>query len=235
MTVEVVTVWAPRRHHEKWRDDYCDLIALQRRTVRHFGHAHTVVTDDSRMLEDGDALVVKLPDEVMPAMIAGVLERLDRPVTCDLVFVDTDVLAHRNLDEAFVPRDFDIALTNREQEKAPINNGVMLVSQYGVEAARAFFGDALAVCGTHWGADQEAISATAKPVPPPWDRAVIPRKRHGRIAFVNMKQFAAVPKERGVPHRKNPFFVHFKGETKQWAQEYAERFIFGNELRRGPR
>lgn len=231
MSVEVVTVWAPRRHHEKWRDDYCDLITLQRRTVLHFGHTHTVVTDDSRMTEDGDALVVKLPDEVMPAMIAGVLERLERPVTCDLVFVDTDVLVNRDLHDAFEPRDFELALTNRIHELAPINNGVMLISRHGTEQARAFFTDALAVCGTHWGADQEAISAVAAPVPEPWQRTVIRRPRYGRIAFVNMKQYAVVPKERGAYHRKNPFMVHFKGATKDWAQEYAQRFIFGNEGR----
>lgn len=237
MSVEVVTVWAPRATSEQWRADYEDLLALQRRTALRFGHRHVVVTDDSRWMEDGDALVVKLPDEVMPAMIAGVLERLQRPVTCDLFFVDVDVLVHRNLDDAFAlpQRDFDLAFTNREHATAPINNGVMLVARDAVPQALAFFEDALAVCGTHWGADQEAISATAAPVPSPLERTVVVHPRYGRIAFVNMKQYAAVPKERGIPHKKNPYTVHFKGSTKAWAREYADRFIFGEELRRGTR
>lgn len=227
MTVEVVTVWAPRATSAQWRSDYEDLVTLQKRTALRFGHRHVVVTDDSRWMEDGDALVVKLPDEVMPAMIAGVLERLQRPVDADLFFVDVDVLVHRNLDDAFARGDFDLALTNREHPIAPVNNGVMLVPRDSVARAYTFFADAYAVCGTHWGADQEAISATAAPVPSPLQRTVVEHPRYGRIAFVNMKEHAAVPKERGIPHKKNPYTVHFKGDTKAWAHEYADRFIFG--------
>lgn len=235
MSVEVVAVWAPRVTHEKWRDDYLDLLDLQRRTVRHFGHRHVIVTDDSRMVEDVDAIVAPLPEEVMPAMIAGVLARLLFPVTADLVFVDVDALAHRPLDDIFAPYDFDLAFTNRVHDVAPINNGVMLVAAGALQGAQQFFLDALAVCGTHWGADQEAISKVAAPVPEPYERKVIERKRYGRIAFHSMKQYAAVPKRQGIPHKGNPFFVHFKGDTKPWAQEYAQRFIFGSELRRGAR
>lgn len=229
MSVEVVTVWAPRMNHEKWRDDYLPLLDLQRATAHRFGHKHTIMTDDSHMMEWADAVVTLLPMELMQAMIAGVVERLRRPVDSHLLFVDVDVLIHRNLESAFEGVDFDLGLTNRAHPTAPINNGVMLVPEHGAAGALLFFEEALRICGTHWGADQEAISKAASPIPSHLDRVVIKRPPYGRIGYLSMKSYAAVPKVRAHRHDRNPFCVHFKGETKAWAAEYAQLFILGGE------
>lgn len=220
MTVEVVTVWAPRESHEKWRVDYLDLIRLQKRSAERFGHKHTVVTDAEIDKEFG-GLITLLPDELMPAMIAGVIARLRWGGDSDLVFLDADCLVVRNLDPVFERREFDLGLTRRISLAAPINNGAMYVDGHSIPQALRFFERALAFCGNHWGADQEAISQAAAPVP--FNECV--QERFGvTISFLPMNLYSAVPKTKLMQH-KRAFVVHFKGETKDWAQAYFDRFI----------
>lgn len=220
--IEVCTVWAPRRDSAQWRDDYERLLMLQRKTARRFGHRHVIVTDDSRMMDDPDAVVCMLPDEIMPAMIAGILRRLYLPTPCPIVFVDVDVLIARDLHEAF-DGSFDLGLTRRESNLAPINNGVMYIASPQHPSVEWFFTSALGRCGTHWGADQEAISAQAAPVP--GESGVIEVRDGMRLAYLSMKTHGAVPKAEGKEHHAHPFAVHFKGQTKPWAQTYADRYI----------
>lgn len=221
MSVEVVTVWVPRPDHPKWREDYIDLIELQRQTAHHFGHTHIVVTD-SEGRGKFERLICNLPQSVMKAMLAGVLERLARPVTSDLVFLDCDALIGKDLSEAF-DCSFDLGLTRRLNKLAPINNGAVYVPQQSVAHADSFFRRALDICGDHWGADQEAISQIAAPVPE--ISGTIENRGGTRIAFLSMKTHNAIPKYEGKLHRSLPFVIHFKGQTKIWAQTYAEKFI----------
>lgn len=221
MTVEVCTVWAPRKQSAQWRDEYEDLLFLQRATARRFGHRHVVVTDDTRFADDADALIETLPDEVMPAMIAGVLRRLLRPVHDPIVFVDVDVLIARELTPAF-DGTFDLGLTRRVDAAAPINNGAMYVAAPLHPEVVNFFFRAFGACGKHWGADQEAISAVAHPVP---DHECVEVRRGMRLAFLSMLSHNVIPKTEGKPHRANPYVVHFKGDTKAWAKTYADKFV----------
>lgn len=221
MSVEVVTVWAPRPNHEKWRDGggYLSLLNLQRKTAKHFGHFHTLVTDDASF--EG-ALVTKLPENLMKAMLAGVIARLERPAEHDLALFDMDVLVNRPLDPIFASRRFDLGLTNRHDPVAPINNGAMFVPARSRERALAFFQAALDECEEHWGGDQEAISRMAAPVPEPNIDQVLER-RGLRLWFMRGKVYAAVPKVQNAPHKS--FTVHFKGDTKDWAAQYARTRI----------
>lgn len=220
MPVELCTVWAPRPESEQWRKDYVKMMELQRASALRFGHTHTVITDDST-LTGFDILAVDLPQEVMPAMIMGVIERLMRPVFNHIIFADVDVLVNRPLHTIFDGK-FDLGLTRRINEKAPINNGVMYMDVNGAVKARKFFEQALAICGTHWGGDQEAISQAAAPVPE--IECILERESGIWINFMSMKDYAAVPKQRGMRHEK-AYCIHFKGNTKQWMHEYYERFL----------
>lgn len=211
--IEVVTVWAPRPNHPKWRNDYTSLLDLQRKTAVKWGHQHTVITDNCP---------ASLPDSLMHAMIAGVIARLEQGSDHHLVFVDVDVLIAKPLEEAFRNAEkFDVGLTRRDNDITPINNGVMLVPAGSIQKALDFFRAAYARCGSHWGGDQEAISAQAAPVPP---HEAIYNRDGVRISFLNMRIFSAVPKERFKKHR-DAICVHFKGETKEWADDYARLFI----------
>ncbi len=227
MSVEVVTVWAPRPNHAKWRDDYLTLLKLQAETALFFGHRHTIVTDKRGwpgLPSISKTLRAELPEELMPAMIAGVVARLSLPCDSHLLFVDVDVLVGRELDSAFDQTYFDLGLTRRPDDKAPINNGSMYVNQKGIPAALGFFERALARCQNHWGGDQEAISDEAAPVPA--RDGVLESRDWGKVAFLSMRDYSCVPKVKGQKHHSLPYTIHFKGETKNWAQEYADRFLF---------
>lgn len=219
MQVEVCTVWAPRPNHPQWRDDYLSLIGLQAKTARCFGHKHSIVTD-AVPLPGSEFVEARLPESLMPAMIAGVVERLKRPSQGPIVFVDVDCIVNRDLREAF-KEEFDLGLTRRASDLSPINNGAMYVAN--PSASLPLFEYALSICKDHWGADQEAISEAASPVPEESGTTGI---RHGaNVLFISMKTHNSVPKAARKRSFARPFIVHFKGETKKWANEYVNAFL----------
>jgi hypothetical protein len=218
--VDVVTVYSPRPQHAKWYD-YLPLMRMQRDSAMRFGHGHWVVTDAE--IPGFSCVREKLPESIMRAMIVGVVARLARGGDRDIVFVDCDCLINRDLSDAFADEQaWDMILTRRPNLACPVNNGAMYVRLEGIGKAQAFFENALQQCGDHWGADQEAISRAAAPVPETAGFGV----RHGcGIKFVDMRLYNAVPKMPNKKHRANPFVIHFKGDTKDWAEGYAARYV----------
>ncbi len=233
MNVQVVTVFAkrdPRPECPPWQE-YLPMLRLQRDSARWFGHGHMVVTD-ADLGEEFQTLRTNLPAELMPAMVSGVVARLKAAqygtTSMHIVFVDADCLIAKNLDDAF-DVNWELGLTYRAHPTAPINNGAMYVHRDGIYPAMRFFEDAQARCGTHWGADQEAISQAAMPIVSEIGAVGL---RHGcRVGFLNMKRYAAVPKSHLSKHGAETFIVHFKGDTKRWMADYANEFIFKDESR----
>lgn len=218
--VQVVTAWFPRPDHEKWRDDYIELLHLQQASCLKVGHRHVVVTDVE--LDGFDT--IRIPEtnqSLMRLIIYSVLYRLSLPVTDHLLFADVDVLINRELHGAF-DNSFDVGLTRRLNPIAPINNGAMYIPFRSVAPAIKFFEKAYALCGDHWGADQEAISLAASPVP----LGNCVQEREGvRIGYLSMKTHNAVPKSVGAFHHSQPYVLHFKGDIKHWAKEYAAKYM----------
>lgn len=221
MQVEVVTIWAPRPEVPQYRD-YTKLMLLQRDTARKFGHLHTVVTDCSHLV-GFDTLRVPLPSNLMQAQIAGQVAFLQSwDGSHPIVFLDADCLIARDLSEVF-DGSFDIGLTSRIDEVAPINNGAMYIAAGAKDAALEFFGRALDMCEEHWGGDQEAISRAAAPVPL---QPCIEERGGVRFRFFSMLTHNVIPKVEGARHHNNPYVVHFKGMNKKdWASTYARKFI----------
>lgn len=220
MRIIVATVYTPRPDHPKFID-YLPFLRVQKQSAARFGHEHVVITDES-MGGEFEEIRARLSVELMPAMIDGVVAGL-RAINgkANILFVDADCLINRNLERAFIRGDqWDIALTRREHESSPINNGAMFVRAEGCEPALRFFERARSLCGTHWGADQEAISAAAFPVP---DMELTSDRDGTRIAFVSMKTHAAVPAKVMAEH--TTYVVHFKGEKKSWMLAYSKRFM----------
>lgn len=232
--IDVVTVFAPRPEHPQWRE-YVPLLRMQAASAKHFGHRHIVVTDEPEDFREFETLAAELPLELMPAQLAGQVAYLeqwsgDHPA----VLVDADCLIARALDPAF-DGSFELGLTHRDDPRSPINNGAMYVGPGNKDGVLRFFRGALAICCDHWGGDQEAISTIAAPVPKLAEdketrkhAATILEERDGlRIGFLNGLIYNVSPKQEGKPHRRNPFVVHFKGETKAWMKTYAEKFVLG--------
>lgn len=223
MTVQVVTVYTPRPRSEQWMD-YLPLIRAQRASALRFGHRHLVVTDVD-LGSEFETMRTQLPENLMQAMIAGVVARLAVPTVHNTVFVDADCLVARELDSAFID-NYDIGLTHRFNPVSPINNGVMYVMANSFAKAHSFYKYALSICGTHWGGDQEAISDAASPVPEQDGYGI----RFGcNIKFMNMKRYAAVPKEHLSKHGAESYVIHFKGKTKEWMLDYANAYILAGE------
>lgn len=216
---EVCTVFTPRPDHPQWRPDYIDLLHAQRESALAVRHTHIVITD--RPLPGFDCRLTVLPSNLMKAMIAGVIARLARGIDRDICFVDVDCLIVRPLQTVFMREKYDLGLTYRDNEIAPINNGVMYVTRRGGRRALEFFRRALDHCGAHWGADQEAISAAAAPVPSRERNAI---RSGALVRFFPCKDFAAVPKVRLEEHG-NAYVIHFKGQTKDWMLPYAREIL----------
>ncbi len=217
--VQVVTVYAPRPNHDHWRD-YLPLLRAQRDSAHRVGHDHLVVTDTD-LGSEFDQMHTELSQELMPAMIEGVIARLIAPCNSHLALVDIDCLIAQNLLPIYSDR-FDLGLTHRLNEAAPINNGAMYVNRWGVPLALPIFENALSMCKLHWGGDQEAISKAVAPVPA-FD--CIKLRGDCRVAFLNMKRFAAVPKHYLSQHGVESYIIHFKGETKDWMLPYAAAYL----------
>lgn len=220
--IEVVTVYAPRPEHPKFRD-YLPAMALQKRTAEKFGCRHLVVSDVD--VPGFEALRAELPESLMHAIIVGQIAYLERwSGEHHALLVDADVLITRRPGEAF-DGGFDLGLTWRDNPACMINNGAMYVAAGSKERVLQFFRHALSLCKDHWGGDQEAISQAAAPVPMKDGKVGI--RQGARVRFLSMHRYNCVPRVEGMEHRGSaPYVVHFKGEDrKEWMQTYAERFV----------
>lgn len=220
--LEVVTQWAPRPTHEKWRgDEYMKLLELQRGTCQRVGHRHVVVTDAD--LPGYDTIKVELPEPLLKAIISAQIAYVkqwsdDHPV----VMVDMDVLIARPLGPAF-DGTFDIGVTNREHPAQPIQNGVIYLAPGSKKWALKMFEKTLELCEHWWGSDQKALAFALAPVPR--IHRVEERLGGARVAFLPCAthNFSA---KHGVPKATPKCYAfHFKGESKQFAEHTARRHM----------
>ena len=225
--IEVVTVYTARKSHEKYMD-FGPLLECQKKTAEKWGHKHVVVSDQK--LKGMNVFNTELPASLMQAILAGQIAYLEAwDEKSAIVLVDVDCLVARSLEHAFI-LPFDLGLTNREDPRCPINNGAMYIKPGNKAAVLAFFRAALAICKSHWGGDQEAISYVAAPVP--IGQQIVARhfgELTLRLAFFSMLSHNCIPRYFGVRHKKNPYIVHFKGEErKSWMKFYAYKFILND-------
>jgi hypothetical protein len=222
--IEVVTVYAPRPQHPKWRD-YVTGMALQKATAERWGCRHVVVSDGN--VPGGfNQIHVELPESLMHAQLVGQIAYLERwSSDHHILLVDADCLIHRDPTDAFT--GFDLGLTWRDNPACMINNGAMYVAAGAKERVLSFFRHALTLCKEHWGGDQEAISQAAAPVPMKDGKRGV--RNGAMVEFLSMRTHNCVPNQEGARHYKpTPFVVHFKGEArKDWMRTYSELYILG--------
>lgn len=212
--LDVVTVFAPRPEHPKWRD-YLELLKLQKKSVVRAGHRHLVVSD--RELPGYETLVVELPASLNHALLGGQIAALkawsDRE---PMVILDADCLVLRRLDAVF-DSTFEIGLTNRNDRYAPIQNGAMYFAAGSRVAAIQFLQCAFDQCEEHWGGDQEAIAAAVAPVP---SEHIVLQRFGVRVSFLSTKTHNWSPKRLQSRLKPHQFVVHLKGERKDLAQPF---------------
>jgi hypothetical protein len=216
--LEVVTVWAPRPDHPKFRD-YLTLLEIQKKTIERVGHRHVVVTDGE--LPGYETIHVELPQPLMRAILVGQLAFLERwSGEHPAVLVDADCIVSRALEDAF-SGEWDIGLTNRPSKVSPIQNGAMYFAPGSRAAALALFRRALELCGEHWGGDQEAISQAVAPVP---NRQAVEERFGVRVGFLSTDPYNFTPGQPFKP-RHDRFILHFKGANKHFAIDYARTHL----------
>lgn len=220
--LEVVTVWAPRPEHEKWRD-YLPLLQIQRKSCARLGHRHVVMTDAAPGALPGyETRQVELPRNLMFAILTGQLAYMEQwSGEFPVVLADVDCLVVRNLVEAF-DGSFDVLLTNRKSEASPIQNGAMYFAKGAQEAARQLLRRALELCKDHWGGDQEAISQAVAPVPV---RHVVEQRFGKRFYFASPDPYNFSPRGAMPKMNHGRFVVHFKGDSKSYAAPYARAML----------
>lgn len=221
--LDVVTVWAPRPAHPKWRPDYLQLLELQHQSCERFLHRHVIVTDAEAQAIDLPDLPFRaeLPDSLMHALIAGQLAYVRQwSGTNPVVLLDVDCIVCRPLGKAF-DGSFDIGVTRREHPTQPIQNGAIYLAPGSRKAALAMLEATLARCGDDWGSDQEALALALAPIP-----AVkrVKNRCGARVAFLpcDLHNFSSKHKPPAPRQPEDRFVVHFKGESKQWAQGFVE-------------
>lgn len=215
--LEVVTVWAPRPNHPKWRD-YLSLLALQARTVKRVGHRHVVVTDTE--LKGYNTFQADLPDSLLHALIAGQLAYMRQwSGKHRVVLADMDCMVINDLNPAFT--GFDVGLTIREHDTQPIQNGAMYfeANERAKAAAVAMLDLTLGMCGREWGEDQEAL---ARAVEPPGKFCTADRFG-AKFAFLPIDRHNHSNKHVRAAVDTNRFIEHFKGDMKKWAEPFVKR------------
>ena len=212
--MNVVSFFAPRPEHPKWRDDYLPMLALLEASCRRYGHRHIVLSD---VKVDGyDTFVCELPRQLMPATIAAQAQYLrvhDSPV----LFTGVDcVLAGDPL--AVLARGFDIAMTVDKFPECPLNTGAMFVRDCGL--ALAYWEKALAVCGNEWGDDQKCLARVFNAPDTP---ATVVVGEGQVIDFLPMLPYHFAP--RNVDDVRPATVVHFRGRRKAFMREYCSRHL----------
>lgn len=222
--VQLVTVWAPRPEHPKFRD-YMKLLALQKKVVEYFGHTHLTMIDRPlpEVEREFKTAYFESSTSLMRAILEGQLAYVTNVWNGDkpLVLVDIDCMPMRDLRLAF-KGNWEIGLTRRINAVAPIQNGAMYFKPGARRAAIALFTKALAICEDHWGGDQEAISKVVGPVP---DKCGVESRLGIGIHFLSTDTHNYSPKIYTTFPKGTRFMAHFKGETKSIAAEYCRRWI----------
>jgi hypothetical protein len=197
---------------------------IQRDACEKFGHRHVVVTDTD--LPGFDTFKTEFPESLMKAILWGQYAFIDHwDGKTHLALFDVDVLPARDLTEAF-DWPADLGVTPRANTKCPINNGAMYVAAGHKKFALKFFEKALEACEDHWGGDQEAVSKIANAPPHEVKYIKIAERLGGRVALLPMVLYNCIPEIEGLRHKKRPFVVHFKGETrKPWMKIYFNKWV----------
>jgi hypothetical protein len=214
--VIVAPFYAPRPDHPKFRD-YIPLLRLQDRSVRHFGHIQTVLTDSAFVARLFPALRAELPHALMKASHAAQLAALQAGLPGDLVLTGADCLLGRD-PAALFDGSFDLAATTHPFSDCILNTGAIFVPKGCGSKVAKFWEQALRTCGDHWGDDQRSLAAALG--------ATLERGLHDRgglrVKFLPCRDHNWAP-----DHAEDPCtatVVHFRGPRKDWMAQWMARF-----------
>lgn len=213
MRMNVVSFYAPRPEHERFRD-YLPMLRLLEASCRRYGHRHIVLSDVD--LEGFEVFRCDLPRELMPATIEAQLQYLkahDAPT----LLTGADCVLGMDPSPVF-DRTFDIAMTTDHFPGFCLNTGAMFIKD--CRLAAAYWQQARAICGNAWGDDQLCLERVFKARPEP-TVYVLPEGQ--AIECLPMMPYHYAP--RSVEHFEPAYVVHFRGPRKVFMAEYCLRHL----------
>ncbi len=201
-------------------DEYLKLIDLAFSSAKRLGYETILVGD----IEAGDRRLCfpsSLEPHLMNWVLAAQLAYINSPVfDCNSVIFSPDALIAKPLDEIF-DLDFDVAFTNRDNKRWPINNGVIFLKPEKRLQIAKLWEDARVTCKAYpigiqdWYGDQQAL------------HDVVLAKRpqlHGiKPALLPCDVYNASPRygeEFDANLIESAYIVHLKGKRKHLMRDY---------------
>jgi hypothetical protein len=202
---------------------YIDLIAMAFGSALALGY-ETVMVSNSILPATHK---IDFPAEREPHLMNWILAAQLAYIESDLfdqpsVLFSPDALILRPLEPVFNEHDFDVAFTDRDNKKWPINNGVIYLMPRHKKALAALWRDALAVCKAYpldvqeWYGDQQSLHDVVTAGRP---------EIHGlKYELLPCKTFNATPDDHAGEYDhsllKRAFIAHFKGKRKNQMATY---------------
>jgi hypothetical protein len=230
--------------------DYWELVELLFASAErtHPGCSLALLTDERTRVPAALARCAVSRHPIDPArLMLGRLEAQLRFVESagagDLALLDSDMLVNGNLAPVFA-RDFDLALTHRDDPEMPLNGGLILIRAGGAAGAASFLRAMLACyCERHaahaaWWGDQLAMIDVL-------GRASYAERRSDtvvagscRILLLPCDTYNFSPPEDPLSITypwDGKVVLHFKGQRKAFMPRYWRRAVIGQAQRRAPR
>ncbi len=202
----------------KGNDEYLALIDQAFASAKRHGYETVIVGNYKGHADHWIYFGVDKESRLMNWILAAQLAFIESPLfDCESVLFSPDALINKPLDKVF-ELDFDVAFTDRDNKKYPINNGVIFLKP--AQGIREFWLLCLAKCRTYsediqdWYGDQLSL----------WD--VYNSGAHERLGVKAMllpcDTYNASPKQDVIDRRmiENAYVIHFKGKRKHMMKQY---------------
>lgn len=194
-------------------------LALLQRSCDRLALTHLVISDVD--LDGFATFRTPLCRDLMPAFLEGqaaAMERLDD----DLLLVGADCVIARHPREGF--SGADVAVTIGDFWDCPLNTGAIWVRRHARKQVAAMWRQARETMGEAWGDDQIAIASNFQPLPH-FSQVPMQAERSGlNVAFLPVDPWNLAPADR-KDDCSHAVVLHFRGNRKDWAPEWCERFL----------
>jgi len=214
--VIVASFLAPRPAHPKWRD-YLPSLRLLQESCDRLAVPHVVISDAE--LPGFDVLRAELPEALMPAILLGQAQALDR-LDDDILLVGADCVIARSPAGGFA--GCDVAVTLGNFYDCRLNTGAIWVRRHARQAAAAIWRAAADGMAEGWGDDQLALAAQFAPLP---RRPGVMETRAGlEVSFLDADVWNIAPDTEADPCPE-AVVLHFRGGRKLWSAAWCRRHL----------
>lgn len=203
----------------KGNDEYPVLIKDAFKSAERFGY-NTVSVGNYALGKQHIDLAYDREPLLMNWILAAQKSYIDSPLfNCNSVLFSPDAIINKPLEPVF-SKSFDMAFTNRNHSKYPINNGVIFIKPGKNSGISGFWGDCLAICKNYsidiqeWFGDQKSL----------WDayQNEVYLKYGLDVSMLPCDKYNASPSAHVFDGSmiNDAFVIHLKGKRKHLMAQY---------------